>query len=364
MKKIYFTPGPSQLYFTVEGHLKSALKEQIPSISHRGNQFKDIIKNTTSNLKELLGIPDNFQIVFTYSATEVWERLIQNCVSQHSHHLVNGAFSGKFYKTALQLGIDATASNVEHGNGFSLDNLSIPKEAELIGVTHNETSTGVAQPMEDIYALRKLHPKALIAIDVVSSAPYVELDFSQIDSAYFSVQKCFGLPPGLGVWIVNDRCINKARQLEEEGKITGSYHRLTQLAKFSEQHQTPSTPNMLSIYLLSKVTQDMLVKGILQIRRETDYKAAVLYHMLSDSSLIKPFVSDEKYRSKTTVVAEVISGNNTSILSFLNKKGFVMGTGYGEYKKQHIRIANFPTHSKEQIELLSDLVLSFEASNN
>ena len=61
----------------------------------------------------------------------------------------------------------------------------------------------------------------LLAVDAVSSLPYPDFDYTILDSVFFSVQKGFGLPAGLGVWMVNDRCIAKAEQLLSRGISIG-----------------------------------------------------------------------------------------------------------------------------------------------
>ena len=349
----YLTPGPSALYFTLESHLKTALKEQIPSISHRSPGFQKIFQETAQNLRELFTLPENYHVLFTGSANEIWERLLENCVEKESFHLVNGAFSRKFFSFAQALGKNALHSAAAPGSCVDIEQLMVPESAEMIAFTHNETSTGVAQPLEDIYRIRKAFPEAIISVDIVSSAPYVDLDFSQVDSAYFSVQKCFGLPAGLGVWLVNDRCLEKAKKLQKNGHSIGTYHTLPKLVESAAKFQTPETPNMLGIYLLGKIAGDMLSKGLDQIRRETDYKAALLYHMLESHAHFQPFVSKPQQRSKTVIVAEtpIESGE---IIAQLQAKGLMVGGGYGEFKRHHFRVANFPTHSKETIEMLVD----------
>src|SRR5690606_35114990 len=151
----YLTPGPSALYFTIEDHIKTALKEQIPSISHRSKKFKSIYQHTAEQLRLLMNIPEDYHILFTGSATEIWERLIQNCIQDHSYHLVNGAFSDKFYSMALAWKKNAVALNSDPGSCPSLSEVAIPEDCELIGITQNETSTGAAQPLEDIYRIRE-----------------------------------------------------------------------------------------------------------------------------------------------------------------------------------------------------------------
>ncbi|MEJ2006125.1 MAG: phosphoserine aminotransferase, partial [Cyclobacteriaceae bacterium] len=58
-------------------------------------------------------------------------------------------------------------------------------------------------------------------------------------------------------------------------------------------------------------------------------------------------------RSRTTTVAPVTEGSSP-VINYLSGKGMVIGSGYGKHRDNHIRIANFPTHSKEQIEMLAD----------
>src|SRR5688572_6419036 len=100
---VNFTPGPSQLYFTIADHARQAFRDNIPSISHRSKQFEQIVAETTSGLRQLLNLPSGHHIFFTGSATEVWERIIQNLVDEKSFHLVNGSFSKRFYEIAAQL---------------------------------------------------------------------------------------------------------------------------------------------------------------------------------------------------------------------------------------------------------------------
>jgi phosphoserine aminotransferase len=348
--KINFTPGPSQLYFTVEDHARKAFRDGIPSLSHRTKLFENISREATDGLRELLNVPTGYHIVFCASATEIWERIIQNLVEEHSHHLVNGAFSKKFYETAVQLKRKASKTEVKTGEGFSEAESS---SAELIALTHNETSTGVSLPMSFINSFKEKNPGALIAVDAVSSLPYPELNYSNVDSVFFSVQKGFGLPAGLGVWMVNEKCIEKAETLLSKGISIGSYHSLPSLVSMAQKNQTPETPNVLDIYLLAKVVQDMLRRGIQIIRKETEYKSAILYNTIHNHPLLKPLVQHEQWRSKTVIVAE--SGDHTErITKALISKGMIPGDGYGSAKAHQLRFANFPAHSKEQYELLVD----------
>jgi phosphoserine aminotransferase len=352
-----FAPGPSQIYHTVEGHIRQAFREGIPSISHRSKDFENIFQYTTESLRALLNIPSGYSIFFTGSATEVWERAVQNLVGDTSFHFVNGAFSQKFHETAKQLGSQAAAREVDAGSGFA--DADVPAGTELIAMIANETSTGVTTPNDFFAEVRRKNPNALIITDAVSAFPYQALDFSQMDSCFFSVQKGFGLPAGLGVWLVNGQCIAKAEALQANKKIIGSYHSLLSLRDFAKKNQTPETPNVLLIYLLGKIAEDFLRRGIAIIRSETEYKSAILYHALENHSIINPFVKEKKWRSKTTIVANTVSLTE-KLNQYLESHGLAAGDGYGAAKKTQLRFANFPAHSKEVYEKLVDLIRGFE----
>lgn len=354
---VNFTPGPSQLYFTVSDHARQAFRDGIPSLSHRSAEFQSIVSETKAGLQQLLNIPENLHIFFTGSATEIFERTIENLVGKKSVHLVNGAFSERFFETAVQL--NKQPLKVSAAEGTAAWDVAIPEDTEMIAVTQNETSTGVQLHNDLIRSLKEKNPNALLVVDAVSSLPYPSFDFSVVDSLFFSVQKGFGLPAGLGVWIVNDKCIDRAEQLQARGLSVGSYHSLPSLLSNGIKNQTPETPNVLGIYLLNKVIQDLLRRGIANIRRETDYKAVILYQCLAQHPHIKAFVSDPAFQSRTVIVAE--TGPHTAALTqFLQNKGLFPGEGYGSRKKTQLRFANFPAHSKEQYEFLVDSLNEFK----
>jgi phosphoserine aminotransferase len=351
--KLFFTPGPSQMYFTVDSHIKEALRSDIPSISHRSKAFTNLFESCTDTLRSLLGLSEGFHIFFTGSATEIWERISQNLIEKESYHFVNGSFSKRFHQIATEYGINALKADPGFGKPFG-DEL-IQDSSELISITYNETSAGFQFDQPYLEKLRNDHPDKLIAADVVSIAPSVSIPFDHIDTAYFSVQKSFGLPAGLGVWIVNNRAIEKAHKLAEKGRQIGSYHSIPSLYTAALKNQTPETPNVLGIYLLQKVAQDMLTKGKEMMHRDTAYKAALLYQLFDSNQFLSPFIETKANRSKTVCVADVDQGN-AWLLNSLEKKGLIVGKGYGDKKESQIRIANFPTHSNEQIEMLVDQI--------
>jgi phosphoserine aminotransferase len=354
MKNTYFTPGPAELYPTFYEHLQRAMDEQIGSISHRSQRFRDIYKFTDEQLRTLLSIPATHGIFFMGSASEVWERMLLNCVEHESFHLVNGSFSQKFYDYAIALHKHAHVLEKPFGEGFDAADIQVPEYAEVVCLAHNETSSGVQMRTSEIHKLKRKYPKKLFCVDMVSSAPYPELDFGLIDSAFFSVQKAFGMPAGLGVWIASQACLEKAERLQKVDSLTiGAHHTLPVLWKNYKTFETPATPNVLFIYILGKIAEDFNRIGIDTIRRQTEEKARMIYKFLESSDAYEPFVKQERHRSQTVVVATT-KQPSAEVITGAKAANMIVGSGYGKFKDSQIRIANFPATSAEQVSALID----------
>ena len=350
----YFTPGPAELYPTFHQHLQTAMDGQIGSISHRSQRFRDMYKFADEQLRTLLSIPATHGIFFTGSASEVWERMMLNCVEHESFHLVNGSFSQKFYDYANALHKHAHLLEKPFGGGFDAAEIQVPDYAEVVCLTHNETSSGVQMKPAEMHKLKRKNPKKLFCVDMVSSAPYPDLDFSLIDSAFFSVQKAFGMPAGMGVWIANETCLAKAEQLQKNETLTiGAHNTLPMLWKHYKSFETPATPNVLYIYILGKIAEDFNRIGIDTIRSQTEEKARMLYNFIERSENFTPFVKQERFQSQTVVVATT-KKPAADVISSAKADNSVVGSGYGKFKDEQIRIANFPAVSVEQVAKLID----------
>lgn len=349
---LFFTPGPARLYPTVPAHLQQALAEHIPSISHRSKAYERIHRRAVEGVKALFAVPEDFEVFFFSSATEIWERLLQNCLLDTSYHYVNGAFSDRFFQIAEELRFKAIKDQAPWGEAFNWAGLNLPANADMIHFTHNETSTGVMLDLEGMRPFRGLQPQRILTLDIVSSAPYAQPDWHLTDAAYFSVQKGFGLPAGLGVLILGPRALARAESVYAH-RSTGSYHSFRQLKSFAGKQQTPETPNVLAIYLLGAVAADMLAGGMDALREATRARAQRLYGWLDGHSHWKAFVKQPDLRSDTVIVVEA-GAYTAGAQAFLEKEGWITGEGYGKLKPHTFRIANFPSVSMEEVEGLID----------
>lgn len=355
MKQLYFTVGPTQVHPKLQDFVKDAFDNDIISIGHRSKKFDELNKHTVEALKSLLGVPKDFYVFFVASATEAMERLIENCVEKNSYHFVNGAFSKKFFSIAQSLKRNPAKSEVAAGQGFDFAGTNIPKDCELVALTHNETSTGVQSPLDQIYSLKLKNPGKLFVLDIVSTVPICQIDFSRIDCAFFSVQKAFGLPAGLGVMVASESCVQKSFVLQDRGVNIGSYHNFPSLSSYARKHQTPATPNVLGIYLLGRVCSHYSEYGIQKIRQETEEKAQFIYDYLDKHPKYKAFVEKKEWRSPTTVVIGTPDGS-AELIKKLTANGYTVSSGYDELKERHIRIANFPMQSMANLKKLLKLL--------
>lgn len=360
MNKIYFSVGPTQLYPDVPKFYQEGFDLGYGSIHHRSQTFTELYKETESQLRKLLNLPESHAILFLPSPTELFERLTDNLVIKKSVHLVNGSFSSRWHQYAKALKIDAVSYNKEHGDGFlNTDEFNYCEQTEMICATQNETSSGTQIPLHTLYDLKKKFPNALLSVDAVTSIPFIELDYAFVDCAFFAVQKGMGLPPGLSVLLINERCLQKNLETLLL-KNVHPHHRLDNLMSNYKIKQTVSTPNTLGIYTLGRVAQMMNERGIENIRTETMMKSNLLYSFLDQSKLFQPLVSNKELRSLTTISVKVI--DSPTYLKELESRNFILSSGYAEHKNSELRICNFPAIRIEDMQNLISALKEIETS--
>jgi aspartate aminotransferase-like enzyme len=117
------------------------------------------------------------------------------------------------------------------------------KHYEMITIVHNETSTGLQNPVQEIAAaVQETSPDTLICVDAVSSlgGARLEMDAWGLDMVLTSSQKCLALPPGLGLAAVSDRALAYAAGVPQRGW----YFDLLRMEKHRLKDSTPATPAM------------------------------------------------------------------------------------------------------------------------
>ena len=352
--KKYFTVGPAAIYPNVNNWCQTFFNQGWGAISHRSSMFREIYQHLDKELRMLMNIPSSHAILIASSGSEIMERILQNCVREESFHFVNGSFSKKFYDYALRLGINAHKVEVEFGNGFT-EIPEISKEVELICMTHNETSTGIKTSEDFIHQVKLKYPNRILVVDTVSSAPLVQLDFSLVDICFFSSQKAFGLPAGLGIFLINK---NLAKRLagEEINKGKGAHNTFADYLSNYENFETPSTPNVLGVYLMSRVAENMNKIGREQLWKDLKTKKEKLHHIFTNNPYLK-LVNGNKHGSDTVLVTEFLK-EKVLVMDLLKANQIVCSSGYGKFKDTQLRFSNFPANTVDDVLFIEKVLLS------
>lgn len=333
-----FNPGPSQISDATKQDILDITQSGLLSVSHRAKPVIDMVKSSIELLREKFSVPNNFKIVYHHSATGAMETILRNCVNKKSGHIVHGAFSERMHKTAQELGLETESETVEWGEIVSVDALNFSENVELISVTHNETSTGLKWPKVALKQLREKYPDNLISWDMTSSFGAVEIDWNLTDIVFCSVQKCLGLPSGLGLIFIKDDAINNLKNNQ-----IPAWQNLEVMIDKIESYQTVETPNIFALALLEKQLSRMDLK---QILNDTNLK----YDFILSQNYWKPFVKNLNWNSKT--VLNLDFEEPQELVKQLMRENIVVGTGYGKLKNSCIRIANFPSITMEHLERL------------
>lgn len=343
---ISFYPGPSQTVAELKTFLAEAADSGILTVNHRSSTFTDLYGQMVSLLREKLDIPSSYRIMTASSATECWEIIGQSFISLVSFHAFNGAFGQKWYEYRTKLSPNTLAYAFPIHRMLGIHAIEpLARQSSVICLTQNETSNGTQLKNRLLKKIRTRFQDAIICVDATSSMAGIRLDWLSADIWFASVQKCFGLPAGLAVLICSPRAIQKAQELLHQQH----YNSLVAMAKMAEVRQTTHTPNVLNIFLLKKVMETR--EPIDKIAHKIKHRADKLY-----GSLIKMkyecLVADKRLRSDTVIAVK----DKTERIAFLKKEalqhGFLLGNGYGKWKDNTLRIANFPAISDENMEAL------------
>lgn len=350
MFKITFNPGPSQISAATKKDIQKAIQSRILEISHRSKDFDAFSEATIKNLRHFLQIPDEYHVFYTSSATEAMELAIRHCVEKKSFHFTNGNFSEYFAQIGTALGKEALTDKAEWGTQNNFSDAKIPKDAELITITANETSTGVMCNDQDIATIRKRYPEQLLAVDITSNGGVVAYMIKNADIWLFSVQKAFGLPAGLGILILSPRAYERARY------YTGIFSVQNMESKMKEKYETVQTPNVLNIYLLGKQLERWnATGGIFTKEKETNEKARIIYNFFAEQNY-QFFVKEPRHRSTSVITIAADARQIQKLHEACKQEGIILGKGYGKIKENTFRISNFPAITKDDVQALFRVV--------
>ncbi len=347
---ITFAPGPSKVYDSLPIYLNDAYQEGILSANHRSSAFMKLYQETEQLMRTKLHMPDDYKLLFTSSSTENWEIVSQSIVERASFHIYSGSFGKKWFEFGKHILPASAGLKIEANQSIEVPSLQIGEEFDLIAITQNETSNASQVKSEVIEAIRDKFPEKMIAVDTTSSMGGIELDFSLADIWYASVQKCFGLPAGLGILILSPKAIEKSERKGEKGR----YNSLSFMLENANAYQTHYTPNVLGIYLLDRVLKD--IPMIQEIDATLRSRMSRLENCIAQTKTLRMLVDNAETRSTTVMGIAGTEELITQVKKDAEKAGMQMGGGYGPLKPTSFRIANFPAITDEEFDALIEFL--------
>jgi len=349
-----FIPGPTN----VDPDVLEA--QARPMVGHRSQEFRDLYSRIQPQLKQVFQTKGRVYLAAS-SGSGLWEGAMRSLVGDRLLLCVCGAFGQRW-------------ADVAKGNGLAFDQLDVEwgqpnlpeqivsalaeKQYDTLAVVHNETSTGVENPVEAIVkAARNSQPELVVMVDAVSSAGGVRIpaDNWELDVVVTSSQKCFALPPGLAMATVSDRALKRAAEVPNRGW----YFDLLLLEKYHQREYTPATPAISLLYALDLQLDRMLAEG-LEARQARHEQMAAMVQAWAEQHFA--LFAAEGHRSRTvTAILNTQEIDIAALNTHLAQHDMTLANGYGPLKDKTFRIGHMGDTQPSDIEELLGRIDEFLA---
>ena len=338
-----FIPGP------VEVSEKTWAAFSRPMIGHRGEDFKNLYRAIYPGLQTLFGTK---QPVFlsTSSAWGVMEASIRNLVDRGVLCCMCGAFSDKWFDVAKRCGKEAAPLQVDWGKHIdqkAIDRQLATGKFDTVTLIHNETSTGVMNPLPEICCTLAKYPDVALVLDTVSSFSGVKIDMDAlgVDVILTGAQKALALPPGFSLFSASEKAFARAEKIPNRG----FYFDFLEFKKQQAEWMTPSTASIGHMHALQSKLDEIFDEG-LEARFARHKRTNALVHDWVRRTGFE-FFAEEGFRSKTlTCVKNNKQINVLELAKKLREKHhLVIDPGYGKIRGKTFRLSNMGDETEETV---------------
>jgi aspartate aminotransferase-like enzyme len=344
--KKLFIPGPVEVD---EGVLKMM---STPMIGHRTAEWSDLQRRVSEKLQTLM-YTSNPIILSASSGTGLLEMAIRCTTAKRAIVFSVGAFGNRWHAIAEGNGVPADKYEEQWGEGITADiverYLSTGKY-DVATVTHNETSTGVMNHLDELAEVFRRHPEVVWCVDAVSSLGGVKIQVDElgIDICVTSSQKALGLPPGLSLASVSEKAKKRAAEIGNRGY----YFDMLQLLKYVEERnfQYPSTPAISHTYALDFSLDRILTEGL--EARFARHRGMAEYVRSWAKKHFALFPREEYASDTVTCISNTRAISVKDLNNQLAERGFTISNGYGALKEKTFRIAHMAELRKNDLEEL------------
>lgn len=338
-----FIPGP------VEVSPKTLAAFSRPMIGHRGAPFQELFRSIQPQLQELFGTK---QPVFlsTSSAWGVMEAAIRNVVRRRVLCCMCGAFSDKWLEVARRCGKEAEPLQIPWGEAIDhreLEARLTSGDFDAVTLIHNETSTGVMNPLPEICCVMAKFPQVALIVDAVSSfsALPIPMDAYQIDVLLTGSQKALALPPGFSLFSVSEEAFARAEQNPDRG----FYFDFLEFRKQQASEMTPTTPSIGHVYALQSKLEEIFAEGLTN-RFQRHARTNALVHDWVRARGFE-FFAAEGHRAVTLTCVKNNRGIDVAglVQKLRDRHHLVIDGGYGKIKGKTFRLSNMGDETEETV---------------
>jgi aspartate aminotransferase-like enzyme len=331
------TPGPTPL----PDDVREAQAQQM--INHRGPEFAEMLRETAAGIGELIGSSGEI-LLLTGSGSGAMEAAIVNTLSPGDRVLAVtiGSFGDRFAKIAGAFGASVDRLESEWGQPADPEALRArlldaePYRAVLI--THNETSTGVANPLAELAAVARAAPgDPLLLVDGISGlgAMPFEADAWGVDLVVSASQKAWMASPGIAIAALGDRAVAAA----ESARMPRAYWDFGEARAWAAKGQTPWTPAISVLFGLRVGVRRLRQEG--RERTWARHAAVAAGVAAGVARLDLELVASPEHRSPTVTAAWLPDGVEWAILNArLLERGLVLAGGQGHWTGKILRFGH------------------------
>ena len=313
-----------------------------PMVSHRSEEFRVRAGTVSRHLRTLFGA--EVLLPFTASGTGGLEAALVNTLGPGKRVLAVqiGYFGERWAEMARDLECTVVPWSLPWGQAADPEELrgrmraAAPLDAVLL--THNETSTGVLNPLAALAAVIREESEALILVDGVSSVGAVPVDMDRwgLDVVVTASQKALMSPPGLALIGVSDRALTVAK----ENGLRRYYFDFVRMADAVAEGTTTYTPAISTFYALEAALTLIAAEGR-EVVFARHQRLAELCRSGMECSGYRPF-ADPAHASPTVTTVLVPPGHPAGTLRrrLEDEENVVVSQGRGIWKDQMLRIGH------------------------
>ncbi|MFC6080268.1 phosphoserine transaminase [Sphaerisporangium aureirubrum] len=321
--------------------------------SHRQKPVKSLVRRVREGLTELFSLPEGYEVVLGNGGTTAfWDIAAFGLIRERSQHLSFGEFSSKFAAVAAKAPWLGDPSVIKSEPGTH----PLPRAEEGVDVyalTHNETSTGVAMPIERVGG-----DDALVLVDATSGAGGLPVRASEFDVYYFAPQKSFASDGGLWLGLFSPRALERVSEIAASGRFVPEFFSLPTAVDNSAKDQTYNTPAVATLILLADQLDWMNGNGGLDFTTgRTADSASRLYTWAEKTAYTTPFVADPAQRSNVVGTVDFSAEVDAAeVAKVLRANGIVDTEPYRKLGRNQLRVAMFPAVDPADVEALTACV--------